>query len=111
MARDTIDNSSKPRVNSLIERSQAEEEDLNDKIRLLQKANPDVDYTQLFDSERAETARKTQHKKAFASYKAFQFLKHGVELQSRGATTKDETAKKQPTPYKSADPYDFPPVQ
>jgi hypothetical protein len=51
----------------------------------LQKENPDKDYTQLFESERAELARKAQHKKAFASYKAFQFLKHGVELQSRGA--------------------------
>ena len=52
-------------------RTQEEEETLNEKIRELQKQNPDIDYTQLFDTERAELARKAQHKKAFASYKAF----------------------------------------
>lgn len=79
-----------------------------DKIRLLQKENPDKDYTQLFDSERAEIARKTQHKKAFASYKAFQFLKHGVELQSRGAKPKAQEASNKPAPYQVNDPYNFP---
>ena len=56
---------------------------MNDKIRQLQKENPDIDYTQLFDTERAELARKAQHKKAFASYKAFQFLKHGIDAHAK----------------------------
>ena len=56
---------------------------MNDKIRELQKENSDIDYTQLFDTERAEIARKAQHKKAFASYKAFQFLKHGIDAHAK----------------------------
>jgi hypothetical protein len=73
----------KGRNNKVFLRTPKEEEELNEKIRHLQKENPDVDYTQLFDSERAEEARKSQHKKAFASYKAFQFLKNGVELKPK----------------------------
>ncbi len=61
------------------DRTAQEEEDVNEKLRQLQKENPDVDYTQLFDTERAEKVRKTQHKQAYASYKAFQFLKHGID--------------------------------
>jgi len=34
--------------------------------------------TQLYDSQKAEDARRSLHKKAFASYKAFEFLKGGV---------------------------------
>jgi hypothetical protein len=80
----------------------------------MQRENPDLDLTQLFETERAEIARKAQHKKAFASYKAFQFLKHGVELQSRGVDSQPAAAQpksSQPAPFKSADPYDFPPLQ
>jgi hypothetical protein len=51
--------------------------------------------TQLFDTERAELARKNQHKQAFASYKAFQFLKHGVELAGRNVKV-EEAPKKNP---------------
>ena len=79
----------------------------------MQRENPDIDLTQLFETERAEIARKAQHKKAFASYKAFQFLKHGVELKSRGANSQVAAAQpksSQPAPFKSADPYDFPPL-
>lgn len=79
MAKDLIDGS-RSHTGALMQRTEREEAAILDKIRLLQKENPDKDYTQLFDSERAEIARKAQHKKAFASYKAFQFLKHGVEL-------------------------------
>ena len=81
---------------------------MNDKIRELQKQNPDIDYTQLFDTERAELARKTQHKKAFASYKAFQFLKNGVSLQTRQAAKSAAAEPKIPAPYKVKDPYEFP---
>lgn len=77
----------------------------------MQRENPNLDLTQLFETERAEVARKAQHKKAFASYKAFQFLKHGIELKSRGAVAPVVAQPKiQPAPFKSADPYDFPPL-
>ena len=106
-ARNSIDNSSRFMQGSLNSRNAEQEETLNDKIRELQRQNPDIDYTQLFDTERAEAARKAQHKRAFASYKAFQFLKHGVELQSRDATKKQE----KPPAYQTLDPYEFKPVQ
>ena len=112
LAREVIDDPSRPKVGALLDkRTTQEERDLDDKIRKMQRENPDLDLTQLFETERAEIARKAQHKKAFASYKAFQFLKHGVEINSRGVV---ETAKaaesSQPAPFKSADPYDFPPL-
>jgi hypothetical protein len=71
LARDTIDNSSRHKLHSPVSRTREEEEIVNEKIRQLQRENPDIDYTQLFDTERAESARKAQHKRAFASYKAF----------------------------------------
>jgi GTP1/Obg family GTP-binding protein len=43
---------------ALLQRTQREEQDLMDKIRQLQKDNPDKDYTQLFQTERAELLRK-----------------------------------------------------
>lgn len=49
----------------------------------MQKENPDIDYTQLFDTNQNEEVRLNQHKKAFTSYKAFQFLKNGVEFQAK----------------------------
>jgi len=112
LAREVIDDPSRPKLGALLDkRTTQEERDLDDKIRKMQRENPDLDLTQLFETERAEIARKAQHKKAFASYKAFQFLKHGVEIKSRGVV---ETAKaaesSQPAPFKSADPYDFPPL-
>lgn len=91
LAREVIDDPSRPKVGALLDkRTTQEERDLDDKIRKMQRENPDLDLTQLFETERAEIARKAQHKKAFASYKAFQFLKHGVEIKSRGVV---ETAK------------------
>jgi hypothetical protein len=81
MARDMIEDRPSLRTEKSTQRKAHEEEKLNDKIRQLQKENPNVDFTQLFDTDRAEKARRALHKKAFASYKAFYFLKHGVEFQ------------------------------
>ena len=87
LAREVIDDPSRPKIGALVDkRTTSEEQDLDDKIRKMQREYPDIDLTQLFETERAELARKAQHKKAFASYKAFQFLKHGVELKSRGVS-------------------------
>jgi hypothetical protein len=77
---------------------------VNDKIRQLQRENPDIDMTQLFDTERAELIRKNQHKKAFASYKAYEFLKHGVEM------TKKQNKEDKVSPRKSNDTHEFPPI-
>ena len=91
-------------------RNAAEEEALNERLRQIQKENPNMDLTQLFDTDRAEHARQTQHKKAYASYKAFEFLKHGLDHQKKLST---QQAKKQ-TPksaMESKDPYNFPPVE
>lgn len=49
-------------------------------MKKLMEEHPDLDLTQLYDSETAENARKALHKKAFASYKAYQFLKNGVDI-------------------------------
>ena len=116
LAREVIDDPAKPKLGSLVDkRTSQEERDLDDKIRKMQRENPDLDLTQMFETERAEVARKAQHKKAFASYKAFQFLKHGVELQAKNATSASATPSQgyrvQPVPFQSADPYDFPPLQ
>ena len=70
MARTVIEGD-KYKDRSWVPRNEAEEEKLNEKIRQLQKEHPEIDYTQLFETERAEQVRKEQHKKAFASYKAY----------------------------------------
>ncbi|CDW82520.1 UNKNOWN [Stylonychia lemnae] len=104
LARDLIENDPKESRKN-IGRNQKQEDIVNDKIRQLQKENPDIDFTQLFDTERAELVRKNQHKKAFASYKAYQFLKHGVELSG-----KKQQEEKVP-PRKTQDAHEFPPIQ
>jgi hypothetical protein len=44
-AREVIDNNSRFTTGSQIGRTREEEETLNDKIRQLQKENPNIDYT------------------------------------------------------------------
>lgn len=70
MARDFVEDKEQNSRNRYT-RTPEEEENLNQKLRQLQKENPDIDYTQLFDTDRAEEARKTQHKKTLSAYKAF----------------------------------------
>jgi hypothetical protein len=55
-----------------------EEERLREKIKHLEAKYPHVDMSQLFTSEKAEDAKRSLHKNAFASFKAYQFLKHGI---------------------------------
>jgi len=74
------------------------------KIKELQAKYPHVDMTQLFDSQRAEDARRTLHKKAFASYKAFEFLKGGVTRTASSGSTKSEAKRR----LEENDPYNFP---
>ena len=59
--------------------------------------------TQLYETQRAEDARRSLHKKAFASYKAFEFLKGGVP--STSVINKKSDAKRR---LEENDPYNFP---
>lgn len=59
-------------------RTELEEDKFKEKIKDLEAKYPHVDFTTLFDTDRAEDARQALHKKAFASYKAYKFLKAGV---------------------------------
>ena len=62
--------------------------------------------TQLYDTERAESARKVLHKKAFASYKAFEFLKNGIKTSSEPSAANEESDAKRR--LRENDPYNFP---
>ena len=79
---------------------------MNEKLRELQAKYPHVDVSQLFDTERAEDARKTLHKKAYASYKAFEFLKNDVDPSKSGYGKPSLSAAKKR--LEENDPYNFP---
>lgn len=53
MARDYIENA-QGNTRSILKRTPLEEEELNEKLRVMQRENPDIDLTQLFDTERNE---------------------------------------------------------
>ena len=89
MAREVLENPKYIARGEYSQRFEDEEERLNAKIREMQRKDPDTDYTELFETERAELARKAMHKKTLASYKAFEFLKHGVELRKQRLKTKE----------------------
>lgn len=59
-------------------RTDEEDERLLKKIRKMQQENKEIDYTALFNSERADRLRRRQHKRAFKTYKAHEFLKAGI---------------------------------
>lgn len=44
----------------------------------MQEENPNMDLSQLFESEYTDRARREMHKRAFHNYKDFEFLKAGV---------------------------------
>ena len=90
------------------ERNEWDQLKLDRKIRDLEKKFPNVNFDQLYATDKADAAKFALHKKAYASYKAFQFLKHGVK------TFKDAEEEKQPKISKAKqrlldnDPFDFP---
>jgi len=47
-------------------------------MRKMQAENKEIDMTVLFNTERAERLRKRLHKKAFKTYKNYEFLKAGL---------------------------------
>jgi len=56
-----------------------EKERFDRKVAEFETANPDIDLTPIYENDKTEAARRSLHKKAYASYKAFHFLKHGVK--------------------------------
>ena len=60
-------------------RTKRETEELYEKMREFEASNPGVNLTSLFESEALEKSRAQMHKRAFQSYKNFEFLKSGVK--------------------------------
>lgn len=81
LVKDLIENEPrKTRRSKVSQRTRDEEDRLREKVKEMEKENPNADFTVIFSSDKAEQARREQHKRAFANYKAFQFLKHGIDL-------------------------------
>ena len=60
-------------------RSDLNKQRLDRKVKQLEQENPDLDLTAIYSNDKTEAARKVMHKKAYASYKAYHFLKHGIK--------------------------------
>ena len=60
-------------------RTPLEKERLDKKVKEFEAEHPDIDLTPIYENEKTEQARKVLNKKAYASYKAFHFLKSGVK--------------------------------
>lgn len=59
-------------------RSELEKDKLDRKVKQFEQEHPDVDLTPIYENEKTERARQVLSRKAYASYKAFHFLKQGV---------------------------------
>lgn len=105
LARDIIEDApGTTRQGRISDRTKDEEDRLKLKIKELQDKYPHVDMTQLYDTQKAEDARRSLHKKAFASYKAFEFLKGGVSATPASVSQKSEAKRR----LEENDPYNFP---
>ena len=60
-------------------RTPLEQERFDRKVREFEAEHPDIDLTPIYENDKTEQARKVLNKKAYASYKAFHFLKSGVK--------------------------------
>ena len=60
-------------------RSQLEKDRFDRKVKQFEEENPNIDLTPIYENDRTERARQVLNKKAYASYKAFHFLKSGVK--------------------------------
>ena len=79
IAKEMIENP-KGKSRKLIRRSKRETEELHEKLKEFASANPGVDVTTLFESEKTEKLKREMHKRAFSSYKRFEFLKAGIDV-------------------------------
>ena len=67
-------------------RSKEEKDRFDRKVKEFEAAHPHVDLTPIYENDKTEAARKVLHKKAYASYKAFHFLKNGIKKGSDAET-------------------------
>jgi len=78
-------------------RSKLEKDRFDKKVKEFETANPHIDLTSIYENEKTEAARQSLQKKAYASYKAFHFLKQGIkkgtELHPEGEKADMTTAK------------------
>ena len=79
LAQEMIENPQhKTRRHKSNRRTKRETEELYEKLKAHEAANPGINLTSLFETEQIEKARLRMHKKAFQSYKDFEFLKAGI---------------------------------
>ena len=90
-----------------------EKERLDKKVKEFEAEHPNIDLTPIYENDKTEKARQVLNKKAYASYKAFHFLKSGVkrgkdllEGTEQGKTVEPLSAAKQR--LQDNDPYNFP---
>ena len=76
-------------------------------MKQFEEENPHVDLTAIYDNDRTEAARKALHKKAYASYKAFHFLKNGVKP-GKGIGEEQEELSAAKKRLRDSDPYNYP---
>ena len=109
MARSLIeDNNYKSRVEPSSQfMTELERDRFDAKVKEMEAAYPNLDLTTLYESDSADQARQVLHKKAYASYKTFNFLKHGVK------TKKEESPKLSKSKQRllDNDPYNFPELE
>ena len=90
-------------------RSKLEKDRFDQKVKEFETANPHIDLTSIYENDKTEAARQSLQKKAYASYKAFHFLKQGIK---KGAELNPESEKADITTAKQRlrdnDPYNFP---
>lgn len=101
IAQEMIENpKGKTRRHSSNRRTQREQEELYEKIKAFQAKHPGVDVSMLFESEQAERVKLIQHKKAFENYKNYEFLKAGINKETKPA--------KKRSVY---EPFNYPPLE
>ena len=89
-------------------RTQLEQDQFDRKVKEFEAAHPGIDLTPIYENEKTEAARRALHKKAYASYKAFHFLKNGVKRGDELQEVQQETLSSAKQRLQDSDPYNFP---
>jgi len=82
-----------------LRRTKREKEELYLKLKEYEKENPGVNLTTLYETEKIEKARIAQHKKAFRTYKKFEFLKAGVDQPQKTVAKENKLEHYEPFNY------------
>ena len=89
-------------------RTELDRERLDRKMKEFEKEHPHIDLTAAYENDKTEAVRRTLHKKAYASYKAFHFLKHGVKGSGIVSTNDEANLSEAKKRLRDKDPYNFP---